>query len=169
MKILLLQLLVINALLHGSPLFLTPDEADDATHHLRTLIASAQNSVLIITPSFDPGLFKQALLKAINHGVSVRLVTSANAPESGAGLARFRHVDYRTVTGLDTPYKRGSLSLSLVISDNQDACIATMPLTRLNTEHDLGIVQCSSETGPVKHYHEYAKRILERSQPYLVP
>ena len=165
MKALACLLSLLFAAYADAAVFMTPDEADGARHALERTLATVHEQLLIITPKLDAGLWERSLLKALKNGTKVTVVTSDPPGDGAAALARFKYVEVRTASGLSAPDYGGALSLTLVIADGTTACRGTLPLTRQQMEHDLGMFECSDRE--IAAHIKTAERIVARSRPYL--
>lgn len=149
--------------------FFLPDEADDALWHLQRHIAEAKRSIVVITPHLSNSELLRALAKAVETGKTLTLVTSKSDTENAAALVRFRHVDYRTLTGQLSDAYEGRLAQTLVILDDAYGCSSALPLATDAFEHDVGLMECGSEPESIAAYRKASARIIERASPYLQP
>jgi hypothetical protein len=162
-------LLGLSASLAAAPSFFMPDETDDALYQLETLIDSAQKHLLIITPELDKALWDRPLGRAAARGITVTLVTTGEESDGGTALVRFKGIDYRNVSGLQSPSRSGLLAMTLLIVDDTAVCTTALPLLRSHFEHDLGVLECYGDAESLLRYNSYAERILARSKAYLQP
>ena len=163
------MLLLLASLLHGAPSFFMPDEADDALAHLHKRIAAARHTLTLITPQFHSRELERAVVKAVERGVSVTLVTSGSDADHGASLVRFRGVAYRIAHGQLVDDYDGALALTFMIVDDAYACSSSLPFRSDAFSHDIGLLECSDAPPRLATYRDAAKRIIERSRPYLQP
>ncbi len=165
MKALACLLFLLFAACADAAVFMTPDDADEVRHTFERTLASAREHLFIITPVLDAGLWEKSLQKALGNGAKVTVVTSDPPGDGAAALARFKHVEVRTASGLSAPDYDGTLSLTLIIADGTTACRGTLPLTRRQMEHDLGMFECSDRK--IAAHIKTAERIVARSRLYL--
>ncbi len=169
MKSLLGLIFFIVGTLHGEHLFLIPDESGHALHHLKQGIGSAEDGLILITPTLQNRTLEKALQKAAQNGVSVTLVTGGHPDDNAAALVRFSGIDYRIAKGLRHEDDQGVLALSLLIVDNRLACLSTLPFDQDALKQDIGAVDCTDTPETIANYRMLAKPILERSVSYLKP
>ena len=161
-------ILFISTVLLATPRsFFLPDEADHARYHLKQAIAAAQSSILLISPKIKSRSIEKALSKAAKRGVAVTLVTSGKTDDAAAALVRFGSVDYRIIKGLQTDYRSGELTYTMIRIDDRLQCMTSLPLSDEHFEHDIAQLRCSKKLTVTDR--EYSDRILQRSKPYLIP
>jgi sugar-specific transcriptional regulator TrmB len=167
MKLLLSVLLLTITALNASEIFLLPDNETDALYFLKKHIASAEKSITIVTPELNSKTIRKNLQKSFDKGIVSTIITRENPVDDAAYFAQFAQVKVLIAKGLQSDYRRGGLSLSMLIVDEKHACISTAAFNEETMRHDVAVLECTDDPQRLKHYLGILKTLLGRSGTYL--
>lgn len=148
--------------------FLLPDNAHDARAHLRQMLHSARQHIVIVTPLLKTSGLTETLGEAAERGVNITLITAGSADDAQA-LVRFAAVRLLNLGGLRTDRYEGDLATTIVVTDGAESCLGTFPLERNAMEHDIGLLECSGDPARAGRYGQLLETLTRRAVSYLQP
>ena len=164
MKYILLFLLF-NFSLFSQCIYLLPDNYTDVIYKLEKNILKAKKRVFVLTDKFNNYRLKNALIKASKKGVKIELIS---AKEDMKGILEvYKNIHTKVLKAIDSPVKKGDITLSLIIIDNLLTCKLTTDLDTKTMQHDISIFTCKSD----RKYTALIKKLIYplelRSESYL--
>lgn len=158
-------LLLSNA--SAAEVFMFPDEASDAIHRLKQEIASAQRSVVIITPKLQSRSLSDSIVKLMGKNVAVTIITAPETPGDSAGLSQYAGITVMAHRGIHSDAYEGTLASSLLLIDSQRLCTSALSFEDISMRHDSAILECSGDPGRIDAYGNYISALRIRAKPYL--
>ncbi|MEA3373854.1 MAG: hypothetical protein U9Q62_09210 [Campylobacterota bacterium] len=167
MKHLLLIILFTPFYLNASEIFFLPDHTTDALYTIDTTLKNSQKELLIITAALQSEKIEKRLKKLAISGVKTTLIISNEHAFKASKLLQYRHIDLRTIDGLQSAHKAGEITTTLILSDQKELCLCTAALDEQAMRHDIGFLECTREPQRVKTYLRHAQTLQKRSKSYL--
>ncbi|MEA3523671.1 MAG: hypothetical protein U9R50_11955 [Campylobacterota bacterium] len=164
MKYILLFLLFKSSLF-SQVLYLLPDDADNAIHYLNTKILKAEKNILIITDKLNNYSIKKSLIKAAQANVTITLISAKN--DLKKQLALYRNINTREIIPIQSPVKKGKISMSIIIIDDSLTCKLSTSLEKQDIKHDTAIFTCNEDRAYTHTLKNILKPLIGRSTPYL--
>jgi len=156
----LILLTALITTLQANEHFLLPDQRSDLLHSLKSKIKRAKQ-ITIITAYLHSKQLSKAIEKAISQGAELHLITTDL--ESAARYAKYRHTKVYVPRHIreDTLF-----TITLLLIDNSDLCIASLPFDEQYLKEQTGMVICTTDHEEITFATSLQKTYTERFEPY---
>ena len=147
-------------LLNANEHFLLPDQKSDLIYSLKSKIKRAEHITLFTSHLHSPQMDK-AIEKAISRGATLRLITTDM--QSAAVYAKYRDTEVFVPSATERP---GSFSIHLLLIDESDLCVASLPFDEEILRRENGIVTCSTDKEEIAFAQRLRALYTTRFEPY---
>lgn len=156
----ILSLTLLSISLHANQHYLLPEQYSDLMHTLTQKIKRAHH-ITVITQGLESLSLSKSIENALLAKAAFHLITTDLS--TAAYYAKYKNSTVRVPT---SPHLAERFRVNVLMIDDSEVCISTLPFVQDDLRSKIGMVICSTNPEEIGFSQNISKRYSERFEPY---